>query len=238
LAVLAQYRAKLLAAAALAALWTASPASPAGQILDRVVASVEAFAVTESDVKTQYRLERFLDGHDPATPPQAEDFARVRDRLIDQRLLLEEAESEELRIEDFLPQAAEDFKEVRAHYESEERFQSALATVGLSEDEIIGRMAEMNRALRVIDVRLRPAAWVEMQEVETYYREVFVPEFERRGAEKAPPLDAVENEIREILIQRKVDELLSTWLSELKTVRRVRVQAETAALEPQAGEKP
>ncbi len=235
MAIFAEHRPKLLSAA-LAAFWAVAGASPAAQTLDRVVASVESRAITESDVETQYRLELLLDGRDPKIRPPAGELARARDRLIDQRLLLDEAEAEGLELEVFVPRAEETFRAARSRYESREEFESALAVVGLNEAEVVRRLAEMERALQVIERRLRPAAWVEVPEVERYYREVFVPDFEKRASGPPPPLEKVEDEIREILIQEKVDELLDTWLSELRGARGVRIHAESAALEAPAGE--
>lgn len=234
MAVFAEHRSKLLAAI-LAALWTGEVAASA-QTLDRIVASVENSAITQSDVETQYRLELLLDGRDPGIRAPAGGLARVRDRLVDQRLLLDEAEAEGLRIETFIPRAEETLKAVRARNETRAEYEAALSVVGLSDEEVLRRLAEMELALQIIERRLRPAAWVEASEIETYYREVFVPDLKKRAEGPVPPREEVENEIREILIQEKVDELLETWLSELRTARRVRIHAELAGPENPAGE--
>ena len=77
--------------------------------------------------------------------------------------------------------------------------------------------------LRLIDQRLRPAASPSDDEVADYYRSTFVPEFQKKnGGAAAPPLSEVEGQIREILIQKRINELLDQWIEELKPTTNVR----------------
>jgi hypothetical protein len=91
----------------------------------------------------------------------------------------------------------------------------------MSEQRVLEQLAEHERVLRIIDQRLRPAAWPGDAEVETYYRETFTPEYRGRNPGPVPVLAEVEHEIREVLIQRRIDQLLTQWLDELKSARRV-----------------
>jgi hypothetical protein len=197
----------------------------AAETLDRVVASIGNVALTASDVEQEYRFELFRNGQTPVTPPDLATLERVRDRLIDQRLLAEEAEAESIERADLPRQAAQALAEVRKKYPSEEAFQSALQTLGTSEGEVLSRLKEQAAVLQIIDQRLRPAAWVEQTEIETYYHETFVPEYARHTVGPAPALEEVESQIREILVQQKIDQLLATWLQELKAGRRVRLHS-------------
>ena len=197
----------------------------AAETLDRVVASIGNVALTASDVEQEYRFELFRNGQTPVTPPDLATLERVRDRLIDQRLLAEEAEAENVERADLPRQAAETLIEVRTKYPSEEAFQSALQTLGTSEGEVLSRLEDQASVLQIIDQRLRPAAWVEQTEIETYYHETFVPEYARHTVGPAPALEEVESQIREILVQQKIDQLLATWLQELKAGRRVRLHS-------------
>ena len=193
----------------------------AAETLDRVVASIGNVALTASDVEQEYRFELFRNGQTPATPPDLATLERVRDRLIDERLLAEEAEAENIERADLPRQAAETLIEVRKKYPSVEAFQSALQVLGTSEGEVLSRLEDQASVLRLIDQRLRPAAWVERTEIEAYYHETFVPEYARHAVGPAPALEEVESQIREILVQQKIDQLLATWLQELKASRRV-----------------
>jgi hypothetical protein len=197
----------------------------AAETLDRVVASIGNTALTASDVEKEYRFELFQNGRAPATPPDPATLERVRDRLIDQRLLADEAEAENIERADLPRQATEALNEVRKKYPSAEAFQSALQALGTSEGEVLSHLEDQASVLRLIDQRLRPAAWVERTEIEAYYHETFVPEYARHTGASAPALEEVESQIREILVQQKIDQLLATWLQELRASRRVRLHS-------------
>ena len=197
----------------------------AAETVDRVVASIGNAALTASDVEQAYRFELFLNGQSLSVPPDPATLERVRDRLIDQRLLAEEAEAERVERTDLPSQAAATLAEVRRKYPSEEAFQAALRTLEMDEREVLQRLEDQALVLCIIDQRLRPAAWVERAEIEAYYRKTFGREHVEQAAGSAPALEDVENQIREILAQEKINQLLSTWLEELKTSRRVRLHS-------------
>jgi hypothetical protein len=50
-----------------------------------------------------------------------------------------------------------------------------------------------------------------------------VPELARRSQAAPPPLAEIEGQIREILTQKKIDELLSSWLESLKSTHHVSI---------------
>lgn len=198
-------------------------ANAAAETLDRVAASIGNVALTASDVEQEYRFELFLNGQSPSAPPDPATLERVRDRLIEQKLLAEEAEAENVERGDLPRQGADALAEVRRKYPSEEAFQAALRTLEMDEREVLKRLEDQAFVLRIIDQRLRPAAWVEHSEIEAYYSKTFVPEYTRHAARPAPALEGVENQIREILVQEKIDQLLPPWLEELQANRRVRL---------------
>jgi len=197
----------------------------AAETVDRVVASIGNAALTASDVEQEYRFELFLNGQSLSVPPDPATLERVRDRLIDQRLLAEETEAENVERTDLRQQAAATLAEVRRKYPSEEAFQAALQTLEMNEREVLKRLEDQAHVLRIIDQRLRPSAWVERAEIEAYYRKTFGRGHVEQAAGPAPALEEVENQIREILAQEKIDQLLPTWLEELKTSRRVRLHS-------------
>jgi len=192
------------------------------EVLDRVVASIGNVAITQSDVEHEYRLERFLDGQWPPPPHDSETLDRVRERVTYQKLLLEE-ETQDLSHAPALEKtAAEELDGVRKRFPSEQDFQSALHSLHMDEKQILTALIDQQRILRIIEERFRPAAAPATPEVESYYRDVFTPEYTRTHGPPAPPFKDVQGQIQEILVQKKIDELLATWLEELRPSRRVR----------------
>jgi hypothetical protein len=196
---------------------------PAAQTLDSVVASIGYVAITASDVEQEYRFERFLDGQWPAPASNSTTLASAREHLTYQVLLTrvenpgpaDRAESEK--------SAAERLAPLHKEYAHPEDFQHALKDLGMTETELVARIARQELTLRLIDQRLRPAASPSDDDVAGYYRSTFVPEFQKKnGGAAAPPLSEVEGQIREVLIQKRINELLDQWLAELKPTTDVR----------------
>lgn len=191
------------------------------EVLDRVVASIGNVAITQSDVDREYRLERFLDGQWPPPAPDPKTLDKVRERLTYQKLLLEE-ETQDLSHDPALEKtAAEELDGVRKRFPSEQDFQSALHSLYMDEKQILTALIDQQRILRIIEARLRPAAAPATPEVESYYRDVFTPEYTRTHGPPVPLLKDVQGQIQEILVQKKIDELLAAWLEELRPSRRV-----------------
>jgi hypothetical protein len=193
------------------------------QTLDRVVASIGHVAITVSDVEQEYRFERFLDAQWPAPPPNSATLAKARERLTYQMLLTreenpvpgEKAESEK--------SAAERLPALRKGYARPEDFQRALKDLGMTETEVVAHIAQQELMLRLIDERLRPAASPSDDAIADYYRSTFVPEFQKKnGSAAAPSLAEVEGQIREILVQKRINELLDQWIEDLKPTTNVR----------------
>lgn len=196
------------------------------ETVDRVIASVDGAAITLSDAARAYGFELWLEGKPLESAPDAAALALVRDKLIDQMLLLGEADAENISAEDSSQAAAEALAEVRKKAGDEKSFQSSLRSLGMTEEQAVERLRDRDRILRLIERRLRPSVpqgGIEQAEIGDYYQKTFLPEFARRGQGAAPPLAEVENQIREVLVQKRMNELLEAWLNNLKTNHRIKV---------------
>jgi len=191
------------------------------EVLDRVVASIGDVAITQSDVECEYRLERFLDGQWPPPPADGKTLDQARERLVYQKLLLEEETQDLSRLPTLEKTAGEELDGLRKRFPSEQDYRSALQSLHMDEKQILTTLIDQQRILRIIEEQLRPAAAPGTPEVESYYRDVFTPEYTRTHSPPVPSLTEVEGQIREILAQKKIDQLLASWLEELKPSRRV-----------------
>ena len=199
----------------------ASASFSRAEVLDRVVASIGDMAITQSDVEHEYRLERFLDGQWPPPAPDSNTSKQACERLVYQKVLLEE-ETQDLSHDPGLEKTAtEELDGVRKRFPSGQDYQSALQSLQMDEKQILTALIDQQRVLRIIEERLRPAAAPATPEVESYYRDVFTPEYTRANGPHVPPLAEVEGQIQEILVQKKIDQLLANWLEELGPSHRV-----------------
>ena len=202
----------------------ASPGQRHEITIDRVVASVNGAAVTESDVLQEYKLEAFLErGHVPEAALSNDIFKLVLNRLIDQQLLAGEVEAQGFGSQDVAPAVTKTFNEIRRRFPNEQAFRTALRLVGLDENQLRSKLDEQVRIVRLTDHRLRPEAKPTLADVESYYRNTFIPEFASRRKGPAPPLSDVEDQIVEILVQKKIGVLLEQWLKELRSTHQVRL---------------
>jgi len=180
-------------------------------------------AITASDVEQEYRLERLLDGQWPPPPPDSAALASAREHLTYQVLLTREENPGPADRADSEKAAAERLAALRKGFAHAEDFQQALKDLGMTETDLVARIAQQELMLRLIDQRLRPAASPSEDAVADYYRSTFVPEFQKKNdGAAAPPLSEVEDQIREVLIQKRMNELLDQWIEELKPVTNVR----------------
>lgn len=193
------------------------------QILDRVVAAVGNVAVTASDVEHEYRLELFLEGKYPDGDPDAATLNEVRQRMIDRILLGGEAQADSIKVSPEDAAVATRWGELQKKFPSAEAFAAGLKKLGMNEEALKSVLAEQEGILRLIDQRLRPEAVVESPEIEAYYHNTLAPGLARQGSRRAPPLSEVESQIREILVQQKINGLLDAWLKRLRSRGDVRL---------------
>jgi len=195
----------------------------AAQILDRVAASLGNVAITESDVEREYRFERFLDAQWPPPPPNSALLTDARERLTYQMLLTQEESPGPADRAESEKSALRLLATIRQNFARPEDYQRALKDLGMTETELVVRIAQQELMLRLIDQRLRPEASPTDDEVTDYYRSTFAQEFQKKNSGAAtPPLSQVEGQIREVLTQKHMNELLDQWIEELKPTTNVR----------------
>jgi peptidyl-prolyl cis-trans isomerase SurA len=201
----------------------------ARRTIDRVVASVDGTAITESDVETEYRTEVFLEeGRVAPRVANPETFAHVLERVIDQKLLAEEAAAEHQDSGASQEKAEQTLASLRRRFATEEAFRAPLRSLGLNEHDLLAKIEQQQRILQNVDQRIRPLVSVEPDEIDAYYQKTFLPEWAKKSKEGAPALAAVEDPIQEILVQKKIDQQLDVWLKELRTAHRVRLTGNTS----------
>jgi hypothetical protein len=167
--------------------------------VDRVVASIGNLAITQSDVVQEYRFETFVaDGRIPTNPPSETLFRTVESRLIDQRLLEQQLRDYPADFSALREKAVKEMNTIRNKFRDPGEFAATLSSIGMT-------------------------AAVEPQEIEEYYRKTLLPQLAKSTTERPPPLSQVQDKIREILVQQKINHLLAEWLAELKREQHVRV---------------
>jgi hypothetical protein len=214
---------KTVAALVLALLMSAFMPSAAwsGQVIDRIVATVNGHIILQSDWDEALGYEALLNGR--ALNQFTDDDRRaVLDRLIDQELLGEQMKSAafERATES---EAAVRVAEARKHYPeaaTDEGWTTELSKFGLAEKDLVAHVQQQIDLMRLVDAHLRPAVQIDSKTIEAYYREKFVPQLQPSIAADTPPAD-VAAKIRELLTEEKVSELMVSWLQSLRSESKV-----------------
>jgi len=178
---------------------------PAQQVVDKMVATVNAGVKTELITYSDLVWQLALQPNTPIDNPTSEGLNRALRLLIDQRLILQEAEK--------LPTIAPTPKEISdardelaRNFSSIGEFQQRLQRVGLTSeklDEIVEQRLKMEKYL---DFRFRSFVVISPKEIADYYRDVYVPRLRARSPGRVvPTLDESKNEIEKTLIESKIE---------------------------------
>ena len=179
-----------------------------------MVATVNAGVRTELITYSDLMWQLALQPNTPLDNPSSEQLNSALRLLIDQRLILQEAE----KLPTIVPTAAE-IGEARTElvrlFASEPVFRERLQRVGLTSeklDEIIEQRLKMEKYL---DFRFRNFVVISQKEIADYYRDVYVPRLKARNPGRiVPTLEQaraeIENTLKETKIESETDAFLDT----------------------------
>ena len=195
---------------------TVVPFALAGEVIDGVVATVNRQPLFQSDWEEAICFEAFMQQKPIAQVTQA-DRMQALQRLIDRQLL-----QAQMGDETFLQPPEDDIDKYVAKLRAQvpnggddRIWQKALASHGLTPDMLRDHLRTEVRVMNFVEVRLRPHVRVQPEEVEAYYKNQLLPDLQKAGGAMVA-LDEAEPRIRELLVQRHMDELLDAWLHNLR----------------------
>jgi hypothetical protein len=174
-------------------------------LIDGVAARIEDDIITESEVQELAAFQKLVDGE---SKPRQE----LLRELIDQWMIRNEATAAR-----YAQPSAVDvdraYAEFIKQFPSPQEFKKSCVAAGLTEAAVRRMVSEQLYLSRFIDYRFRPSAQVSDQQVEAYYKDEFAPQLQAHN-QPVPPLDDVEDTIREVLIQRAINERATKWLND------------------------
>jgi len=187
------------------------------QVIDGVAARIEDDVITESEVRELSAFQELVDGRAKPRP-------EVIKELADQWIVRGEASAAKY------PRPSKDdadraYAQFVDQFPSREELAAQCKKVGLSDAALRRLVGEQLYLARFLDYRFRPAAQVDEKQIEAYYRDEFSPQLKLRG-DVVPPLDKVEDTIREVLIQRAINERAAKWLDDARERLKIDVMPE------------
>jgi parvulin-like peptidyl-prolyl isomerase len=178
---------------------------PAQEVIDRIAARVDNDIILLSDIRVLERYQQLVDG-------KSESDAQVLDRLVDQWIVRNEAETAQFpRPSD--DEIARGVERVQKSFTSPEEYNTRKKQIGLTDADVRAMVSSQLYLGNYLDSRFRPSVRVEPRDVDAFYEKAVVPRAQARG--QAPPsLDAARDYIREALVQKSIDDQAERWLNE------------------------
>ncbi|HZN06189.1 MAG TPA: hypothetical protein VFB65_05370 [Pyrinomonadaceae bacterium] len=193
-----------LISAVLLVLAIVSPCA-AQQVVDKMVATVNAGVKTDLITYSDLMWQLALQPNTPLDNPTSADLNGAMRLLIDQRLILQEAE----KLPTIVPTPAEisDARnELARNFSTQDEFQQRLQRVGLTSeklDEIVEQRLKMEKYL---DFRFRNFVVISPQEIVAYYNDTYVPRFKARFPGRiVPTLEQSRAQIERTLTETKIE---------------------------------
>ena len=200
------------------------PATPSmmprvpGAQLDRVVAIVNDDLVLDSDVNEELRLQAF----DPYRVQSEFSPTRAIERLINRALILQQLKlqpQEQPSDAEVNKQIDELRKDIPAcsQYQCQTKagWDHFLADHGFTETSFFTRWKERMTVLSFIEDRFELGVNIKPDQIQSYYEKTLLPEYQRQHV-PAPKLEAISGQIREVLLQEQISNLLQDWLKSLR----------------------
>ena len=200
--------------------------SQAQQVVDKMVATVNAGVRTDLITYSDLMWQLALQPGSQLDNPTSADLNRALRLLIDQRLILQEAE----KIPTIVPtqkEVSDARDELARAFPSPLQFQQRLQRVGLTIeklDEIIEQRLKMEKYL---DFRFRNFVVISQKEIADYHRDIYVPRFRSQNPGRiVPTLEQARAEIERTLTEAKIESEIDSFLGT------ARERAEIVTLSP------
>jgi hypothetical protein len=176
----------------------------AQKVVDKMVATVNAGVQTDLITYSDLMWQIALQPSSPLDNPSSLALNNSLRLLIDQHLILQEAEK--------LPTIRPSQKEINdAREELARRFptgelQQRMLKVGLTSEKLNEIVEHRLKMEKYLDFRFRNFVVISQEDVAGYYRDVFVQQFRSRNPGRiVPSLDDVRSQLEQELTERKIE---------------------------------
>jgi parvulin-like peptidyl-prolyl isomerase len=206
--------------------WAFAGLGAAQQVVDKMVATVNAGVRTDLITYSDLMWQLALQPNTVLDNPTSDDLNRAMRLLIDQRLILQEAE----KIPTIVPTQKElnDARdELVRNFTSPLEFQQRLQRVGMTSEKLTEIVEQRLKMEKYLDFRFRNFVVISQKEIADYYREVYTPRVQARFPGRiVPPLEQVRGEIEKTLMEAKIESDTDAFLDT------ARERAEIVVLNP------
>ena len=184
----------------------------AQQVVDRMVATVNAGVRTELITYSDLIWQLALQPNTQLANPTSEELNRALRLLIDQRLILQEAE----KLPTIVPTPAEISNartDLSRYFPNEPAFRERLQRVGLTSEKLDEILEQRLKMEKYLDFRFRNFVVISQKELADYYRDVYVPRYQARNPGRiVPTQEQAREEIEKTLMEAKIESETDAFL--------------------------
>ena len=195
----------------------------AGEVLDRIVVTVNGNALLQSDWDAELRYACFANGR-AGNDFSIQERSAALDRIIDQELV-----REQMRPADLNPAAPQEVEAQIVQMKSQQEsgrsgqtWQAGLVACGMTDDDLRQHVQLELDQLRAIHARLSPSIQIDAPSIEAYYREKIL---NQAGGGKPLSFAEAEPKIRHILTEERINQLLDSWIESLRSQAKIKMYA-------------
>lgn len=184
----------------------------AQQVVDKMVATVNAGVKTDLITYSDLLWQLALQPRTVLDNPTSEDLNRALRLVIDQRLILQEAE----KLPSIVPtqkEISDARDELARNFPSPLEFQQRLQRVGLTSEKLDEIVEQRLKIEKYLDFRFRNFVVISQKEIADYYRDTYVPRFQGRNPGRiVPTLEQSRDEIERTLVEAKIESETDAFL--------------------------
>lgn len=193
----------------------AAPAQDA-RVVDRIAARIEGDIILQSQVRELSAFQQLLEG-------RSESDGQLLQELIEQWIVQTEASASRFQ-QPAQSEVDRELARIKTQFAPDAKYQARLQELGLSDDQVRETLTREIYVERYVDYKFRPSVQVDQTAVDAYYKDELLPALVKRN-EPAPPRAQVENDIREVLVQRGISDLTTKWLEDTKSRLKIEIEA-------------
>jgi parvulin-like peptidyl-prolyl isomerase len=198
----------LMAAAAAAGGVPGPPAQQSARVVDRIVVRIEDDIILQSQIRELGAFQQLIEG-------RAESDDQLISELIEQWVVQTEAMASHFP-EPAQSEVDRELARLTSNFASPEAYSAKLNELGLSPTQARQLLARQIYVERYLDYKFRPSVLIESADINAYYQKELLPELAKKN-QPAPARAEIEEQIRELLIQRGISDLTVKWLDETKS---------------------
>ncbi len=197
------------------------------EVVDRIAASVDSQIITKSDIELQIRVAALQDGVKPDLSPAHK--RETLDAMIDQKLIQRDLQNSRYPLPDpaELNPVIDQFK--REHYPEPGQYEQALASYGITDEDLRALLLWEKTLTSFIDVRFASTSQITEQQIADYFESTVKPAAELAHPGQQVRLEDYHEQIEKKLAADRANALMETWLKGAR--RRAQIVVHEEALQ-------